>query len=136
MRTVVFLVMFSCVSVMANAQEIPELISESLDLTKQYLKQETVEPAKRLGKATGFGFGAALLFGIAALMGGVALNRWIIILLPSGRAWSGLAYLLSAVVLVGIAALIVGVAQRNYEDPGTFKDAVGEVAEAGKQALE
>jgi len=121
---------------MANVQELPELISESLDLSKQYLKQETVEPARRLGKAAGLGLAAAFLFGIGALLGGVALNRWIIILLPSGRAWSGLAYLLSALVLGAIAALIVTAGRRNYEDPGTVKEAVDEVVEAGKRALE
>ncbi len=103
-------------------QELPELISESLDLSKQYLKQETVEPAKRLGKAAGFGFAAALLFGLAALLGGIAMNRWIIGLLPEGRAWSGLAYVISAVVLVALAGMIVYLGRRGYEDPGSIKD--------------
>jgi len=109
---------------MASAQEIPELISESLDLTKQYLKQETVEPAKRLGKAAGFGFGAAALFGMAALLAGIAINRWIIRLLPDGRAWSGLAYVISAVVLVALAGIIMALGRRGYEDPGSIKDVI------------
>ncbi len=107
---------------MPNVQELPELISESLDLSKQYLKQETVEPAKRLGKAAGFGFAAAMLFGIAALLGGIAVNRWIIRALPDGRAWSGLAYVVSAVVLVAIGGLIIWLGRRGYEDPGSIKD--------------
>lgn len=106
------------------AQELPELISQSIDLSKQYLQQETVEPAKRLGKAAGFGFGAAVLFGIAALLGGIAVNRWIIRLLPDGRAWSGLGYVISAVLLIGIGGLIIGLGRRGYEDPGTIKDAL------------
>ena len=109
---------------MANVSELPELISESIDLSKQYLKQETVEPAKRLGKAAGFGFAAAALFSFSALLGGVALNRWIIQLLPSGRAWSGLGYLITALVLVAIGGLIVFLGRRGYEDPGTVKDAL------------
>ncbi|MDH3606105.1 MAG: phage holin family protein [Acidimicrobiia bacterium] len=109
---------------MANVSELPELISESLDLTKQYFKQETVEPAKRLGKAAGFGFGGAALFGLAALFGGIAVNRWIIRLLPDGRAWSGLAYVISALVLVLIGAIILAVGRRGYEDPGSVKDAL------------
>jgi hypothetical protein len=111
------------------AQEIPELISESLDISKQYLLQETVEPAKRLGKAAGLGIAAAVLFGLAATLGGIALNRWIIVALPSGRAWSGLGYLISAVVLLAIAAIVVALGQRGYEDPGTVKDAVAELTQ-------
>lgn len=106
------------------AQELPELISESLDISKQYLRQETVEPAKRLGKAAGLGFAAALLFGMAALLGGIAVNRWIIRALPDGRAWSGLGYLISALVLVAIGAIIIALGKRGYEDPGSFKDAL------------
>lgn len=118
---------------MASAQEIPELISESIDLSKQYLMQETVEPAKRLGKVAGFGFAASFVFGVAVLLGSVALNRWIIDLLPEGRAWSGLGYLVSAVVLAALAALVVYLGRRGYEDPGTIKEAFPALAELGEE---
>ena len=106
------------------AQELPELISESLDISKQYLRQETVEPAKRLGKAAGLGFAAALLFAMAALLGGIAANRWIIRALPDGRAWSGLGYVISAVVLIALGGIIIALGRRGYEDPGSFKDVI------------
>ena len=115
------------------AQELPELISESLDISKQYLRQETVEPAKRLGKAAGLGFAAAFLFGIAALLGSIAVNRWIIRALPDGRAWSGLGYVISAVVLVALAGAIIALGRGGYEDPGTVKDAVSELAESVRE---
>jgi hypothetical protein len=102
---------------MASASEIPDLLNESVELSKQYLRQETVEPAKRLGKAAGMGFAAALFFGLAATLGGIAINRWVIILLPSGRAWSGLGYLISALLLLGLAGLVVGVGQRVGKPP-------------------
>ena len=98
---------------MASMNELPDLITESVELSKQYLKQETVEPAKRLGKAAGLGIAAALLFGFAATLGGIAINRWIIRLLPEGRAWSGLGYVISAVTLVVIAGIIMGVGSRG-----------------------
>lgn len=109
---------------MANVSELPELISESIDLSKQYLKQETVEPARRLGKAAGLGFAAAFLFGLAALFGGIAVNRWVIRLLPESRVWSGLAYVISAFVLVAVAGLIIYFGRRGYEDPGSVRDAL------------
>lgn len=118
---------------MANVSELPELISESIDLTKQYLRQETVEPAKRLGKVAGFGFAASALFGVAALLGGIAVNRWIIKALPDGRAWSGLGYVISAVALVLIGAIIIGLGRRGYEDPGGVRDALPELRDQLKE---
>jgi hypothetical protein len=115
---------------MPTAQELPELISESIDLSKEYLKQETVEPAKRLGKVAGLGFAASFLFSMAVLLGSVAVNRWIVDLLPEGRAWSGLGYVLSALLLVAVAGLVIYLGRRGYEDPGTFKDAIPSLAES------
>jgi hypothetical protein len=118
---------------MPSVQEIPELITESLDLSKQYLKQETVEPAKRLGKAAGLGVAAAMLFGMATFLGGVAVNRWIIRLLPEGRAWSGLAYVLSALLLVAIAGVVIYLGKRGYENPGSIKDVIPSRAAADEE---
>ena len=41
--------------------------------------------------------------------------------------------MLSAVLLVGIAGLIIGLGRRGYEEPGTVKDAVSELAESVKE---
>lgn len=101
-----------------TSKEIPELIQESIDLSKQYLMQETVEPAKRLGKVAAFGFAGALLFGLATLVGSVALNRFIIRLLPEGRAWSGLGYVLSALALIALAGLTIAIGKRGAPDTG------------------
>lgn len=100
------------------SKEIPELIQESIDLSKEYLLQETVEPAKRLGKVAAFGFAGAILFGLATLVGSVALNRFIIRLLPDGRAWSGLGYVLSALALLGLAALTIVAGKRGAPETG------------------
>ncbi len=101
---------------MAGVKELPELIQESLAISKEYLRQETVEPAKRLGKAFGLGFAAAALFSLAILLGGIAMNRWIILALPEGRAWSGLAYVLSALALLVVASLIIWLGRRGAPD--------------------
>ncbi len=101
---------------MAGMKELPELIQESLDVSKQYLRQETVEPAKRLGKAFGLGFAAAALFSLTTLLGGIAMNRWIIRALPEGREWSGLGYVLSAFALLVVAGLIIWLGRRGAPD--------------------
>lgn len=98
---------------MTSPRELPDLIREAAEMSREYLIQETVEPAKKLGRFAGFSFAAALLFGIAALLGGIALNRWIVAALPDGRAWSGLGYVLSALALVAIIGIIFALGSRN-----------------------
>ena len=98
-------------------KEIPELVQESFQLTKEYIQQETIEPAKRLGRAAGFGFAGAFVFGLAATFGGIAINRLIIRLLPDGRAWSGLGYVISAVVLILLAVATIALGNRNAPQP-------------------
>ena len=99
------------------AKELPELVQESFQLSRQYIEQETVEPAKRLGRAAGFGFAGAFVFGLAATFGGIAVNRLIIRLLPDGRAWSGLGYILSALALIALAALTLAIGNRDAPEP-------------------
>ena len=38
---------------MSNVNELPQLAGELVEMSKEYLKQETLEPAKRLGKVAG-----------------------------------------------------------------------------------
>ena len=100
---------------MANPAELPELVGEFVDLSKEYLRQETLEPAKELGRYTGFSLGAGLAWALAALLFAVAGTRGIIALLPEGVYWSALGYILGAIGL-GIAAAIIA-ALVNRTDP-------------------
>ena len=45
---------------MAKLQDIPGMISSFIDLAKEYLLQETVRAAKKLGRFARFSLGAAL----------------------------------------------------------------------------
>ena len=87
--------------------ELPELITEFVDLSKAYLKQETIEPAKRLGRFAGFSIGAAVAFALAALFGGIALLRLLLDVLPEGPYWTVLGYVLAAIVLGLLAGVLV-----------------------------
>jgi len=97
---------------MSDVSEIPEQVGELIDLSKQYLREQTIEPAKRLGRVAGMGLGAAVLFSIGALLLAVAGTRLLIRLLPDGDLWSALGLLISVVVLSGIAGLIMWRATR------------------------
>ena len=92
---------------MAKARELPQQVGEFVELAKEYTKQRTLEPAKHLGRAAGFGFAAALLFALAAVFLAVAGMRLIVDALPDTRIWGGLGYILAAVGLFGIAGVVV-----------------------------
>ena len=63
---------------MARATELPQLITEFVDMSKEYLRQETIEPAKQLGRFAGFSLAAAVLFSIGSLFLSVAGVRLIV----------------------------------------------------------
>lgn len=91
---------------MADPKELPELVTELVDMSKQFLLQETVEPAKKLGRFGGLGIAAGFVFAFAALfavMGAYALYRAV---LPEGEWWLVLATGLTVLTAVVFAGLI------------------------------
>ncbi len=100
---------------MAGPTELPELVSEFVDMSKQYLRQETVEPAKRLGRVAGMGFGAAILFSLGTLFLAIAGTRFVVWLMPSDLShsmWTGLGYIVAALLLFLVAGLVAKAASR------------------------
>ena len=98
---------------MANQAELPELVEQFVDMSKEYLLQETVEPAKKLGRYAGYAIGAAAAFALGALFLAIAGARLIIRVLPDGPYWQGLGYVLAAIALGIVAAVIINVTQRT-----------------------
>ena len=92
-----------------QSKSIPEHSSELWALTKDYAKQETVDPLKGVGRYLAFGAAGATLigFGVVLLMlaGLRALQT------ETGSTftgnWSWLPYVIVLVVAVGMAALAV-----------------------------
>lgn len=97
----------SIVGIMAQLQDIPGLTSEFVELAKEYLLQETVEPAKRLGHFAGYSIGAAALWAVALVLLSVAGLRALIGVMPSGAYWEALGYVLFTFALVGFGALLI-----------------------------
>ena len=91
---------------MAQAQEIPQIATELVEMSREYLRQETLEPAKRLGKQAALGVGGALLLGL-----GVAFLAWglyygLQMLFPEGEWWVVLSRALTAVAAAAAAGLV------------------------------
>lgn len=100
---------------MPRATELPQLVSEFVDMSKEYLRQETIDPAKRLGRFAGFTIGASILFAIGGLLLTVAGVRGIIYLLPDGPNWSGLGYILAALAIGAVIGTMVALTGRGQD---------------------
>ena len=92
---------------MAGPTELPQLISEFFDLAKEYLREHTIVPARKLGRLFGYSLAAALVFVLASLLLSVVGLRLIVEAMPDGAIWSGLGYIASAVVLLAVTGLIM-----------------------------
>ena len=91
---------------MADPKEIPQLATELVDMSKEYLLQETVEPAKRLGRFAGLGFAAGFVFAVAALFLGLGAYAVFKLVLPEGEWWLVLATGLTVVFTAASGGLI------------------------------
>jgi hypothetical protein len=91
---------------MSNAQEIPQITNELVEMSREYLRQETLEPAKKLGKEAGMGVGGAIVLSIGAVCLAWALYYGLQLLFPDGEWWVVLSRLLTAVAAAGAAGLI------------------------------
>ena len=98
---------------MAKPAEIPQLVSELVDMSKAYLEQETVKPLKQLGRYAGFSLGGGILLAVGWLLLVIAALRWVASLLPPGDIWEVLSYGIAAVAGVAIAAISLTLASRG-----------------------
>jgi len=91
---------------MASPQEIPQIATELVEISREYLRQETLEPAKRLGKQAGMGFGGAILMAIGAVCLAWGLYYGLTMLLPDGEWWVVLARGLTAIAAAAAAGIV------------------------------
>ena len=97
---------------MTDHKELPQQVADLVELTKQYLRQETVDPLRRIGRSVARALTAALLVGLGAVMLSMGLHRFLTEVLPDGQWWTSAAAALVAVVF-GLAAAIVATRLRT-----------------------
>jgi hypothetical protein len=91
----------------AKTSELPEMVGEFIDLSKQYIRQQTLEPAKKLGRLAGFSFAGAVLLALAVVFLAIAAARYLIEVLPAGAMWSALGYILASIALLIATGLLM-----------------------------
>ncbi len=113
---------------MGQIQDIPKLVGEFVELAKEYLLQETVGPAKKLGHFAGFSIGAAVLWAAALVLLSVAGLRAFYDLLPDSPYWEAGAYVVAAVVVVAFLALVVKLVPERGVHDGPDSADLGEMS--------
>lgn len=89
-------------------KQVGELVDELRTMVTDYVRQETVEPAKRLGAAFGFSLASGILLGSGFALVLFGLLRYLqakVWIFPQG-AWTWLPYLITAatgMIIVGVS---------------------------------
>ena len=100
---------------MPRTSELPEMVGEFIDLSKQYVREQTLEPAKKLGRLAGFSFAGAIVMAFSVVFLAVAGARLIVEVLPGGpdhAMWTGLGYILASFALLIVTGLVMWRASR------------------------
>lgn len=92
---------------MPERRELPEMVTELVDLSRAYVDEEIVAPAKQLGRYTGASVATGAVVSLGVVLLAVAAFRGLALVLPDGPYWSALAYIGVALVMIGLAVLIV-----------------------------
>jgi hypothetical protein len=90
-----------------SSKSVPEVATELWSLTKDYARQETVEPLKGVGRYVAFGLGGALLggFGVAMLL--LALLR---ALQTQTDAFDGNLSWAPYLIVLAVGGVLIGIA--------------------------
>ncbi len=86
-------------------------------MAREYLRQETLEPAKRLGKHAGMGVGGAMVLSFGSFLLVLALYFLLRMVLPATEWYEVLARFLTALGAAGAGGLVVWRMQ-NDDYPG------------------
>lgn len=90
---------------MPDPQEIPQIATDLVTMSREYLRQETLEPAKKLGKQAGMAIGGAIIMAIGAISFAWAIYYGLQLVLPEGEWWVVLARGLTAIIAAGAAGI-------------------------------
>lgn len=90
----------------AEPNELPQMVTDLVDMSKEYLRQETLEPAKKLGRFAGMSIGAGALLAFVALFTGLATYALFRQVLPEGDWWVVAARGFTVLVTAGLAGLL------------------------------
>lgn len=60
-----------------GSKSVPEILTELWELSREYAKQETIDPLRNVGRFLGFGVPGAICLGLAGILGLLGLLRFL-----------------------------------------------------------
>ena len=102
-----------------STKSVPEVATELWSLTKDYARQETVEPLKGVGRYIAYGFGGAFLgaSGVAMLL--LALLR--ALQTETGSTFTGNLSWLPYLIVLAVGGVLIGLAVSRIQKNKTTK---------------
>ena len=95
---------------------IPSAVAELWELLVAYLKQETTEPLKSLGRVIGFGLAGSLAIGVGVVFFAIGGLRLLQAETDAFHGnWSFVPYVLMILLLLGMAGFVFRLGTRNKE---------------------
>lgn len=96
-------------------KSLPNLASELWDLVRAYAKQETIEPAKGLGRFVGYGVVGSVLLGVGAVLLVLAVLR--VLQDETGTVfdgnWSVVPYVLTLIICAAVVAAALSAVRKK-----------------------
>lgn len=96
-------------------RQVGELVDELRTMVTDYVRQETIEPAKNLGRSFGFSLAAGILFGSAFGFMLFGLLRYLqskVWIFPEG-AWTWLPYLITTAAGAIVVAITMSLVSKG-----------------------
>lgn len=91
---------------MTDPRELPQQVADLIELSKQYLRQETVQPLRSIGRTVGRALAAALLMGLGVVLLSLGVHGFLVELFPSGQWWEAGAAAVTAVAFLLVTAIV------------------------------
>lgn len=88
------------------SNELPQMVTELYDMSKQYVMQETVEPAKLLANRAKYGLAAGVLFAIGFWLIAMGVRDVLVDVFGPGPIGQQVGLLLAVLVIVVFLAAI------------------------------
>ncbi len=101
---------------MADPRELPDQAKEFVDLSKRYVDEEILQPARQLGAFAGKGIGAGILFAVGGVLLAAGVLALALMLLPDGETWQALGYVGTGLLAAMVAGLLLRKATRDGND--------------------
>lgn len=88
------------------SNELPQMVTELYDMSKQYVMQETVEPAKLLADRAKYGLGAGVLFAIGFWLIAMGVRDVLVDALGPGPIGQQVGLLLAVVAIIAFIGIV------------------------------